>query len=188
MLHAMVSPIWRHRTRLALLAVSIPVAAHAQFDTAAVVGTVHDPSGATIPGAIVILHDVDKGVELKSKTTHSGDYSFPTTQVGRYYLVISAPGFSTLTTDPFELVVGERRRVDLPMRVAGGDTTIDVNSSAITLDTDTSDRGTVIQREETEALPLNGREYTDLSLLAPGVNQSELQNGSSSERHAFVCK
>jgi hypothetical protein len=178
----MVSPIWRHRTRLALLAVSIPVAAHAQFDTAAVVGTVHDPSGATIPGAIVILHDVDKGVELKSKTTHSGDYSFPTTQVGRYYLVISAPGFSTLTTDPFELVVGERRRVDLPMRVAGGDTTIDVNSSAITLDTDTSDRGTVIQREEIEALPLNGREYTDLSLLAPGVNQSELQNGSSSER------
>lgn len=173
----------RPRTHLALLAVvSIPALAHAQFDTGAIVGTVRDPSGATVPSAVVILHDVDKGVERKSKTTHSGDYSFPSVLVGHYYVTITTPGFRTVTTDPFELVVGERRRVDLPLRVAGDDTVVEVNSNATTLDTDSSDRGTVVEREEIESLPLNGREYTDLALLAPGVNLSELQNGGVEQR------
>lgn len=182
MMHAMVTPFRRHRTLLALLAVSAPAVSYAQFDTGAVVGTVRDPNGAVVARAVVTLHDVDKGVELKAETTHSGEYSFPSAQVGHYYVVINVDGFQPLTTDAFELVVGERKRVDLPLRVAGDNAVVTVNSSATTLDTDTSDRGTVVAREEIEALPLNGREYTDLALLAPGVQVSALQTGDVEQR------
>jgi hypothetical protein len=156
--------------------------AHAQFDTAAVVGTVRDASGGAVADAVILLHSVDRGTELKAESTHSGEYSFPSVQVGRYSITATVTGYEPLKTDAFEVVVGERHRVDLPLQVAGASVVVDVNGSSVALDTDSSERGTVIDRQEVEDLPLNGREYTDLALLAPGTQVSSLETGDVEQR------
>lgn len=162
---------------LALLAV-VPAAAPAlaQFDSAAVLGFISDQSGAAMPGVTVTLTNPATGISTSTVTDDRGQYQFLNVRVGTYSLKAELQGFTTAVADAFTVTVNARQRVDLSMAVGGIGETVQVSGAARLLESESSDRGTVISREQIVNLPLNGRAYADLALLSPGVRRSSISN------------
>ena len=158
--------------RLLVLLVSLVVStpAWAQFETATVVGTVRDSSGAIVPSAKVNLTNTQTGVSQERMTDANGNYEFFTVRIGTYIVTAEKTGFSIALVDNVQVTVGARQRVDLNMAVGQLTETIQVSSSVVLLQTDSSDRSQVITAEQTKALPLNGREYSALMLLVTTLN------------------
>jgi hypothetical protein len=156
----------------------------AQFDSASVLGTIRDTSGAVVHSATVTLLSPAKGVSATRQTDGNGDYEFTNVQPGEYSITVTAVGFDTASTDPFTVAVGARQRVGLSLKIGADSQTVTVSSAATLLETDTSDRGETIQSREAVNLPLNGRSYADLSILVPGVRKSLLETLSLPSRDA----
>jgi hypothetical protein len=156
----------------ALLALATP--ALAQFETATVVGTVRDSSGGVVPDAKVTLTNIDTGVSATRQSDPNGSYEFFTVRIGNYILTSEKDGFSVALVDNVQVTVGARQRVDLQMTVGQVTEKVEVSARAVLLQTDSSDRSQVITGEQTKALPLNGREYSALTLLSPGARSSPL--------------
>jgi Carboxypeptidase regulatory-like domain/TonB-dependent Receptor Plug Domain len=146
--------------------------ARAQFDTAEVLGNIKDLSGASISGASVVLTDLARGIRVSRQTDANGNYEFTNVQAGDYSLSVKAPGFETSVTDRFTVNVGSRQRVDVGLKLGANTESVTVSGAATQLETDTSDRGGMVQATQAVTLPLNGRAYADLSKLVPGVRQS----------------
>ncbi len=162
-----------------LVALSLPAPGFAQFDTATVVGTVRDKSSAVVPGATVTLTNLDTGIAVTRVSDENGSYEFITVRVGRYKVTAELQGFSTALADNIQVTVGARQRVDLQLTPGNLTETVEVVGAATRLETDSSQRGQVITSEQAVQLPLNGREYSALALLSPGVRMSALNTGSS---------
>lgn len=152
--------------------------AWAQFETAAMVGTVRDASGAVVGGATVTLTNAETGVSTTRTSDDSGNFEFSNVRIGTYLITAEKEGFSVAVADNIRAAVGARQRVDLVLQVGALTERIEVSGAATLLETDTSQRGQVITGDQTRALPLNGREYSALSLLSPGVRQSNIGTGS----------
>ena len=162
---------------LALCLLLAATRAFAQFETATVVGTVRDTSGAVVSGATVTLTNRDTGVSAQRPSDENGNFEFFTVRIGRYLVSAEKEGFAVAVADDVQVTVGARQRVDLTMPVGGLTETVEVAASNVRLQTDSSDRSQVISGEQTRALPLNGREYSALALLSPGVRVSPLALG-----------
>jgi hypothetical protein len=173
-----------HLFLLPLLALFALPPAWGQFDSASVLGTVKDPSGAAIPTASVQLLNIAKGITVTRQTDGNGDYEFPNVQPGDYSITVTAPGFQKAQTDRFTVTVGARQRVALVLNVGAEAQSVEVSGVASQLETDTSDRGETVQTREAVNLPLNGRAYADLSTLVPGVRESLLEVLSLPSRDA----
>lgn len=171
---------------LTLLSISLlftsPVAA--QFETATVLGTVRDPNGSVIEGASVTLRNVATGISSSTTTDSNGDYQFVTTKIGNYQVIAEANGFGRVMADQVNVTVNARQRVDLSLQVATTVETVTVTDAASILETDSSERGQVVQRQQIVSLPLNGRSYANLALLAPGVRESSFNGIGSPGREA----
>ena len=154
----------------------------AQFDAASVLGTVRDATGAAVPECIVKLSNLETGVESQSLTSSDGNYQFLNVRIGQYTVSAERPGFKLAVSDPFSVTVGARQRADLKLEVGEHTETVEVVGAALALETDSSDRGTVVGSRQAVDLPLNGRSYADLALLTPGTSQA--QTGSRSGRNA----
>jgi len=137
--------------------------------TAAIVGTVADPTGAPIAGATVIVTDVDRGTELVATTNETGAYNVPRIPVGNYELKVSAKGFQTAVHPAFTLVLNQTARIDVAMKVGQVSETVEVSSSAPLLQTQSTEISTIIDAKTNASLPLASRNYIQLTLLAPGV-------------------
>ncbi len=158
-----------------LLVLAAP--AFAQFETATVVGTVRDSSGGVVPDAKVTLTNVETGVSAIRPSDANGNYEFFTVRIGSYLVTAEKDGFSVALVDNVQITVGARQRVDLSMTVGQLTEKVEVSARAVLLQTDSSDRSQVITAEQTKALPLNGREYSSLTLLSPGTRSSPLAAG-----------
>jgi hypothetical protein len=174
------------RVFAAVLCLSIAMAAPAlaQFETASVVGTIRDSSGAVVPGATVTLTNTATGVSLVRKTTAEGTYEFVTVKSGAYVVTAEQTGFSLALVDNVQVQVGARMRVDLQMAVGQLSERVEVTAASPLIETDSSQRGQVITGDQIRELALNGREYSALALLATGVRQSALNkspNGTPRE-------
>jgi hypothetical protein len=167
---------------VALVALALPGRALAQFETAAVVGTVRDGSGAVVADARVTLTSLDTGVSSERQSDAAGNFEFFNVRIGRYVVTADKAGFSVAVVDNVQVSVGARLRVDVAMAVGQVTEKVEVRASAVQLQTDSSDRGQVISGEVTRALPLNGREYSQLALLSPGVRLSALNTGGFTPR------
>ena len=154
-------------------------AAYAQFDTATVIGTVKDNTGAVVPGATLILMNLDTGISTTRVSDENGSFEFITVRVGRYKITAELQGFSLAVADNVQVAVGARQRVDLQLTPGNLTETVEVVGAATRLETDSSQRGQVITSEQAVQLPLNGREYSALALLSPGVRLSPLNTGSA---------
>jgi hypothetical protein len=154
--------------------------ARAQFDTATVLGTVRDNTGGVVPGATVTLTGLDTGISSTKVTDENGNFEFTTVRIGRYKVTAELTGFSVALADNVQATVGARQRVDLQLTPGSMQETVEVVGAATRLETDTSERGQVISATQVVALPLNGREYSSLALLSPGVRLSSLNTGSAS--------
>ena len=166
------------------LAIATSSVTQAQFESGTVLGTIRDPSGAVISNANVTLVNDRTGVSARSKSDSNGNYEFVNQRTGAYRVRAEMPGFQTAQTAPFDLVVNARQRVDLTLQVGQATESVTVTGAAELMETETSSRGQVINPRQIVELPLNGRAYADLTLLAPGVAKSPLENGTDSSRDA----
>src|ERR1051326_3359682 len=170
--------------RLLLLGALAAGCSLAQFDSATVLGTAHDPSGAVIANAKITLRNVNTAVTATTTTNASGNYEFLTVRIGDYTIAAEAPGFSPLTTEKFNVAVNARQRVDVTLTVGAATESVTVSGAAALVETDSSDKGHVVNGELIGNMPLNGRNYADLSLLAPGVQRSLLGLDPSTPRES----
>lgn len=159
---------------------AIALGAFAQYDTSTVLGTVTDPTGATVLGAKITLENVQTGVRQTSPTDGSGNFTFLNLRIGSYRVSAEAQGFKQAISGIFTLTVNARQRVNLTLEVGEVTQSVEVTSAAALLESDSSDRGQVINRAAIVNLPLNGRAYADLALLAPGVRKSNISNRDAS--------
>jgi len=157
---------------LALVFFSIP--AVAQFETADVLGTVRDPSGSPIGNCSVTLLNEGTGAKTQAETDENGNYTFPNVRVGRYTVSAEAPGFSRAVAAGIKVDVDARQRVDLSLQVGAITESVNVTDVATVLETDSSEHGQVVNTQQIVELPLNGRNYSDLALLATNVHRSPM--------------
>jgi hypothetical protein len=175
--------IFSFRQLLLLLTLLVTsLAAKAQFDSASVLGTVRDSSGASMANVTVALTSIANGTQQTLTTNGKGEYEFASVKPGEYRLTGEATGFKMARVERFAVAVAARQRIDLQMEVGGTSETFSVTAGDSMVETDTSDRGQVIGRREIVELPLNGRSYADLALLVPGVRKSVLENQTLSSR------
>lgn len=166
----------------ALLLMLTAAPALAQFESASVLGYVHDSSGAAIPNSNVTLTNTATGISQSKATDAEGKYEFPSVQIGNYTVTAEAQGFSRSVTEPFVVQTNARQRVDVTLKTGSVSEEVTVTSAAQLLDTETSSHSTVIGTKQVEDLPLNGRSYADLVLLVPGARKSLLENNGTSSR------
>ncbi len=146
----------------------------AQFETAEVLGTIHDPSGSVIRNASVTLTNESTGVEKKTTSDENGLYDFFNVQPGRYTVAAELSGFQTFKTTGVTVDVNARQRVDITMQVGSVNQVVNVTGAAETLETDSSQHDQVINTQQIVELPLNGRAYSDLALLSTNVHRSPM--------------
>src|ERR1700734_1984393 len=132
-------------------------------------GTIKDPSGAAIPKASVALVNANTGVRQSAYTDDHGVYAFPVLPVGEYILEVNHPGFQPYRRTGIVLNTNSALLLDVVLRVGERSDAITVSDSAVHLETYSSQVGEVINSEQMSAVPLNGRSYTDLLALQPGV-------------------
>lgn len=162
--------------RLAALLLLCIASSQAQFETATVLGTVRDNSGAVIPEVSIRLTNVDTGISLTARTDDNGNYQFVNVKIGQYQVSAEKTGFSTAVAKGISVTVNARQRVDVSLQVGTVAEQVEVSAGLQLLESDTSERGQVIGERQIVNLPLNGRSYASLALLAPGVLESN-QNG-----------
>src|SRR5215207_5981154 len=163
-------PVW-----LLGLVLLLPSTARAQFDAATVLGNVIDEQGAAVPGATVTLTNLATGIVATAVAEATGAYQFLNVRVGTYKVQAEVQGFSKAVVPSVTVTVNARQRVDLTMKIGGVGETVQVTGARM-LESESSDRGQVIGREQIVNLPLNGRAYADLALLSPGVRQSSISS------------
>ncbi|WP_420239658.1 TonB-dependent receptor domain-containing protein [Telmatobacter bradus] len=161
-----------------LLFLVTAVTAMAQFDTATVLGTVTDPSGAVVAQGQVKLHNAATGADKSAVSGEQGQFQFVDVPVGSYLLEVVAPGFQKAVAS-FQLNVGAHQRVDVKLQMASNVTTVTATAEAAQLDTDSSEHSQVVAEREIVELPLNGRNYSQLVALSTGVVPSPLSQSSS---------
>ena len=146
----------------------------AQFDTAEVLGTVRDKTGAGVPKAALTLLNVDTGIQAKTTADDNGNYDFSNVKIGTYKVTVEAKGFSAEVASGITVNVGARQRVDFSLAVGTVTETVEVSGAAAPLETDSSEHGQVINSAAIVELPLNGRNYADLALLSANVVKSPI--------------
>ena len=169
---------------LALVLLLPSLCAYGQFESASVLGYAKDSSGAAIPNGTISLINVATGIVQSTTTDSQGKYEFPSVPIGDYRIDAESPGFEHIQTQSFTVTTNARQRVDVTMKTGSVSETVTVTAAASVLETETSSRGQVIGTREVENLPLNGRSYADLVLLAPSVRKSFLENQTASSREA----
>jgi carboxypeptidase family protein/TonB-dependent receptor-like protein len=161
---------------LLICLVASPLAA--QVDRASLNGTVTDPAGARVAGVKVEAISTDTGKQGEAVTNDAGVYAIPSLPVGRYTISFSSAGFQTLRYDGVELKVGETATLDARLQVGSVETRIEVQSTAPLLDRSTADTAGVVGRAAIENLPVNGRNWANLLVLAPGA----IDDGGGNQR------
>jgi hypothetical protein len=152
------------------LTMLLAIALYGQANSASIVGTVTDSTGASISGATVTAVRLETGQKHSTVTNTSGNYNLPFLPVGNYTVSASFSGFQTVEIDKFQLVVGQTARMDIQLKVGQVSEKVLVEATAVSLQTENATVGTVIDRERVAELPLNGRSFVQLALLTPGVN------------------
>lgn len=153
-----------------ILVLSLAGLALAQTDTARLIGTITDSSGAVIPNAAVAVTNTGTGRTVTAQTSGSGEYVVNALPAGKYHIEVKQTNFKTATAD-FTLEVSQVQEISLKLEPGATSTTVDVTSEVPLVDTATSSTGEVIQGRQVTELPLNGRNFTQLALLTPGVTR-----------------
>ena len=135
-----------------------------------ILGTVTDPSGAVVAGATVKVRNVGTGLERTTATSGDGSYSVPELPIGTYSVTVTQAGFQTFVVTGVAVDVATERRVDAALKTGEVATRVEVSAETLPLvETTSNDLGGVITAQTVENMPVNGRDYTKLIFLNPGV-------------------
>ena len=155
------------------------VVACAQTATGEINGTITDPNGAAVPGAAVKLINQATQTESETTTSQSGYFTFVNLKPARYVLTVEIKGFKKSLTNVFSLGVSETVTKDVALAVGEMSEVVEVAAGSELVQSSSSELGTVINERTVQDLPLNGRNFTQLLLLTPGVTPvSTSQNAS----------
>ena len=149
---------------LFILVCIVPTSLRAQnISTAQLNGTVHDPTGALVPNAIVTVADASKGISRTTTSDGQGNYQILLLPPGVYTITATAPGFAKLTASNVILTVGEQASLQLTLSISGSDT-VNVISGADIIETQRSSQSTTVNQMRINNLPINGRNYINFTL------------------------
>jgi len=155
--------------QVALLVVAFCGAAWAQ--TGSITGTVKDPSGAAISGAAVVVTSPERGITRNTTTNSSGEYNESALPQGTYDVIVTAAGFKKFQAKGVILDVAQKARVDVPLEVGTATTEVVVEGSNVAqVETQSSELAGTVTGKEITQLELNGRNFTTLVSLVPGVS------------------
>src|SRR4051812_15472569 len=156
----------------------------AQIDTGSIVGTVRDATGALVSNATLTATNTATQIALTTKSNESGQYQFSALRVGTYSVKATLAGFSSQEFPNVQIDVQSRPSIDFNLQVGNVTQTLEVKEQTPILDTETSDVGGVVHQQQIVDLPLNGRRYSDLALLEPGI-QRNLTNTNNTAPDRF---
>jgi hypothetical protein len=149
-------------------------------DTASVTGTVTDPSGATVANAQVTVSNAERGINRTTTTNSDGEYSVPAIPSGSYNVSVTATGFKRFEAKGVILRVAQKTRVDVALQVGASTTEVTVEGTNVAqVETQSSDLAGTVTGKQITQLQLNGRNFTQLITLVPGVsNQTGQDEGA----------
>ena len=172
--------------QLFLLALSIVLAcssSQAQVTTGSILGTVHDSTGAIVPGATITITDTGKGTSSVVKTDGEGEYNVQFLIPGTYNVSVEETGFKRSVSSNVVIDIDQKARIDFALELGTISETVQVNTTPPLIRLDSSELGEVVGKTQVQNLPLNGRNFASLVYLVPGVTAGqagENLSGSSS--------
>src|SRR5580658_9721663 len=177
--------------RIAVVCLLTSLAASMVFGqaTGSISGTVTDATGSAVPLAKVTVTVPAMGLSRSSTTSQSGEYIVPLLGVADYTVQVDLQGFQTAKAEGIRLQVDEHRELDFKLTPAAVQASVEVNATAVAVQTSDATLGQVITSQQVADLPLNGRDFVQLATLTPGVStetnpNSFFNGGPSSEASA----
>ena len=143
--------------------------AFAQLQAGRIVGQVFDPQHASVVGATITVTNPATNISETVKSDASGNYVVTPLDPGTYSVSVSAQGFETEVRKGIELTVGQAAEVDLDLHIGAANAKVEVTTEAPILETQSGSLNMTVTNTEVESLPLNGRQFTQLAELSPGV-------------------
>ena len=143
-----------------------------QTSTATLIGIVQDSTGAVLPNVTVSVTNRERNATQLTRTNETGTYVLPALNPGNYSVTAESPGFKRFVREGVVIQLNQVARVDIRLGLGSIEETIEVTEAMPLVETETSGRGSVIDRLKIVELPLNGRDYNQFALLAPGVAPS----------------
>ena len=170
----------RHLVRFTVLLVLLgaSVALRAQLPTATVLGAVKDSSGAVVPGATVTARNVDTGQTRAGVTGADGSYRFPALAVGSYEIHVEQAGFRAEVRRGLTLTVAQEAVVNFTLQVGNIEQTVAVTAEAPLVNTTSGSLGGLVDEQRMADLPLNGRNYIELTLLQTGITNYQARGSN----------
>jgi Carboxypeptidase regulatory-like domain/TonB dependent receptor len=170
----------RNLLRVVAAVVLFGVAVHAQTFRGTILGTVTDSSGAVVPGAKVAVRNANTGLERTSQTSADGSYAISELPLGSYNVTISQSGFQTSVTTGVAVDIAGERRIDAALRPGQVSQQVEVSGESLPqVETSSAELGGTLTSETIANIPVNGRDYTKLIYLNPGVAGSPDQISDS---------
>lgn len=168
--------------KFAVLLFTLPL--FGQLTNGGLTGVVLDPSGAGVNGARIVVEDTSRGYSRTGATEPDGSWRIVQLPVATYRVTVSRDGFATQTAEAIRVEVDSIRRLDFRLQLGDVRQSMEIRESL--LQTEATDSGTVLQREQIAKLPLNRRGFLQLALLVPGVNPP-VQDSELSTRGTFAA-
>jgi hypothetical protein len=170
----------------AVAVISLCVAPHlnAQVTGGTILGTVTDASGAAVPKVEISIANTATGLVTSTATSPEGFYSIPNLLPGPYMVTAKAEGFSTVVVNGVNLTVGAQQSVNIALKVGETSQQVEVSTTAVAVELASSTISDVVSGTEVRDMPLNGRSWTDLAQLQPGVNAIHTQAATNTSDRA----
>ncbi len=175
--------VHRRLCSLAVLSLVGMLPTFAQTTNGTITGTITDSSGASVTDAQIKASNKNTGEERTAVTTEAGTYTIPQLPPGMYEVMVDKAGFAKQDRNNVELLVNQSATLDFKLSVASVNETVEVTGAPPPLNTTNATLGDVIQHQQIVDLPLNGRNFTQLTLLTPGAAPQE-----SGQQGAFTVK
>jgi len=147
----------------------MPARAHAQAVSGTILGTVTDSTGSVVPGATVTILNTGTGLTRSVTTDASGEFTAPQVPTGKYSVTAELSGFKKVTLENIDVGVDQRVRVDVKLEMGAMTEAVTITAESPLVQTSSSELGTTVRSEQIEALPLNGRNFVNLTRTIPGV-------------------
>lgn len=157
----------------------------AQQTDATITGEIKDAQGGALTGVALTARNLETGFTRTTVTEGDGRFVFPGMPVGVYEIRAAREGFKSFVREQLRLAIGDAAVLDITLEVAAIDTQIDVTANAELVNTQTSELSYLVSESAIRELPLNGRNYTDLALLQPGVIAYPNRDGGSVVAHGL---
>ncbi|MGO4518641.1 TonB-dependent receptor [Terriglobus sp. 2YAB30_2] len=171
------------RSIVASLFVLLTVSLSAQTFRGGIAGTILDSTGAVVPHAKITLLGQDTGMNRETESTGDGTYSFQDLPLGKYTVTITAAGFSDTKITDIATRPGEVYALSPKLSVATNNLVVEVNAADVAVDTVSSTNTAVVNEKAVANIPLNGRDFTQLIKITPGVNGAGSLNGARTNQN-----